>query len=175
MSACSDIQTSRDFNFEFAFSLGLVKSALSMKEGGGSLLLCASVYLVNQNRGLLNHILCQLKREPSVWRKVRFRLQYDHLEPSKSKCFVWSLYSIIFNFITCLDIVTMGHFCFHWIYVYYTYIYIYIYTLVYSVIPGASQKIPDLVANSGPFPDHFWHLGHIHIFDDVLQTKAMPK
>ena len=43
------------------------------------------------------------------------------------------------------------------------------------VIPGASQKIPDLVANSGPFPDHFWHLGHIHIFDDVLQTKAMPK
>ena len=44
-----NIQTSRDFNFEFAFSLGLVKtrSALSMKEGGGSLLLCAFVHLVN--------------------------------------------------------------------------------------------------------------------------------
>ena len=41
------------------------------------------------------------------------KLQYDHLEPSKSKCFVWSLYSIIFNFITCLDIVTMGHSCFY--------------------------------------------------------------
>ena len=38
-------------------------------------------------------------------------------------------------------------------------LYIYIYTLVYSVIPGASKKIPDLVANSGPFPDPFWHLG----------------
>ena len=40
-------------------------------------------------------------------------IQYDHLEPLKSKCFVWSLYSIIFNFITCLDIVTVGHFCFY--------------------------------------------------------------
>ena len=37
--------------------------------------------------------------------------------------------------------------------------YIYIYTLVYSVISGASKNIHDLVANSGPFPDHFWHLG----------------
>ena len=49
-----NIQTSRDFNFEFAFSLGLVKtkSALSIKEGGGSLLLCASVHLVNCARTL---------------------------------------------------------------------------------------------------------------------------
>ena len=38
----------------------------------------------------------------------------------------------------------------------YTNVYIY---NIYSVIPGASQQIPDLVANSGPFPDHFWHLG----------------
>ena len=48
----------------------------------------------------------------SAW-KTHHVLQYDHLEPLKSKCFVWSLYSIIFNFITCLDIVTMGHFCFY--------------------------------------------------------------
>ena len=127
-------------------------------------------------------------------------LQYDHLEPLKSKCFVWSLYSIIFNFITCLDIVTMGHFCFYlfflirfqwdrkgpefrtwsgsgpkcqkwsgkgpelatrsWMFLdapdmtEYTNVYIY---NIYSVIPGASQQIPDLVANSGPFPGHFWH------------------
>ena len=30
---------------------------------------------------------------------------------------------------------------------------------IYQVIPGASQKNPDLVTNSGPIPDHFWHLG----------------
>ena len=27
--------------------------------------------------------------------------------------------------------------------------------LVYSIIPGASHKNPDLVPNSGPIPDHF--------------------
>ena len=129
-------------------------------------------------------------------------LQYDHLEPLKSKCFVWSLYSIIFNFITCLDIVTMGHFCFYLFFLFrfqwdlkgpefrtwsgsglkcqkwpgkgpelatrsgicwdapgITEYILYIYTLVYSVISGASKNIHDLVANSGPFPDHFWHLG----------------
>ena len=31
--------------------------------------------------------------------------------------------------------------------------------LVYSIIPGASHKNPDLVPNSGPIPDHFWHFG----------------
>ena len=64
-----NIQTSWAFNFEFAFSLGLVKT----KEEEGvyySAHLCTS----STNRGLFNHILCQLKREPSVWRKVRFRL-----------------------------------------------------------------------------------------------------
>ena len=30
---------------------------------------------------------------------------------------------------------------------------------IYQVIPGASQKNPDLVTNSRPIPDHFWHLG----------------
>ena len=30
---------------------------------------------------------------------------------------------------------------------------------IYQVIPGASQINPDLVTNSGPIPDHFWHLG----------------
>ena len=30
---------------------------------------------------------------------------------------------------------------------------------IYQVIPGASQKKSDLVTNSGPIPDHFWHLG----------------
>ena len=30
---------------------------------------------------------------------------------------------------------------------------------IYQVIPGASQKNPDLVTNSGPIPDHFRHLG----------------
>ena len=30
---------------------------------------------------------------------------------------------------------------------------------IYQVIPGASQRNPDLVTNSGPILDHFWHLG----------------
>ena len=50
---------------------------------------------------------------------------------------------------------------------------------IYQEIPGASQRNPDLVTNSGPILDHFWHLGEASFkknwfFSEFIQTSETP-